>query len=277
MSRIRIAVLGAGWWAVENHIPVLKSRPDVEIIGICRLGREEMRRVQEHFEIPFGTEHYKELLDLKGLQAVVVSSPHYLHFEHAAAVLEKGLHVMCEKPMALRGVEADQLVKLAQAKRLHFVVPYGWNYTELAATARKLVVQGAIGEIEHVQVLMGSALRDLLCGTGAWFAKESFCSPELPTWSDPAIGGGYAHGQLTHGLALLFWITHLDPLEVFALMGTTSRGADLYDAVCCRFKNGATGVLAGAGTIPPGSPKQMDVRVFWQSWSTSIGHRAPAT
>ncbi len=127
MPKTRIGVIGAGWWAAENHIPVLQSRQDVEIVGICRLGREELRKAQERFGIPYGTEDYKELLALKGLEGVVVSSPHHLHFEHASAALERGIHVLCEKPMTLLASEANRLAGLAQSRHLHFLIPYGWS------------------------------------------------------------------------------------------------------------------------------------------------------
>src|SRR6476620_6367827 len=108
-SKVRIGIVGAGWWAAENHIPVLKNYEDVEVAGVCRLGREELNRLQERFQIPIGTEDYQELLDLPGLDGVVVSSPHHLHFEHARAALRKGLHVVCEKPITLTAAEARQL------------------------------------------------------------------------------------------------------------------------------------------------------------------------
>lgn len=262
MSKTRIAVLGAGWWAAENHIPLLKKRPDVEVAGVCRLGREELDKVQKHFEIPFGTEDYHELLALKDLEGVVISSPHRLHYAHAAAALEKGLHVMCEKPMTLHASEARKLADLAQSHRLHFVIPYGWNYTDYSAKARTLIEQGEIGEIEHVLCHMASALRDLFSGTGAWFAEEAFFKPQIMTWSDPAGGGGFAHGQLTHALGLLYWITKLQPAEVFCFSRSSPSGADLFDAISCRFANGATGMLGGAGTMPPRSTYQVDIRVF---------------
>ncbi len=262
MSKTRIAVLGAGWWAGENHIPVLKSRPDVEIAGICRLGCEELRKAQEHFYIPFGTEDYQELLALENLEGVVVSTPHSLHYQHAAAALEKGLHVLCEKPMALQASEARKLAALAESRNLHFVIPYGWSYTDFAAKARSLVQQGEIGEIEHVLCHMASALRDLFDGTGAWFAEEAFFRPQKKTWSDPEGGGGFAHGQLTHALGLLYWITNLEPAEIFCFSRSSQSGADLFDAISCRFKNGATGMLGGSGTMPPGSPYQVDLRIF---------------
>ncbi len=260
MDTVRIVVAGAGWWAAENHLPVLQSLPGVEVAGVCRLGREELARLQERFGIPFGTEDYAELLRLPDLDGVVVTSPHYLHYEHARAALEHGLHVLCEKPMTLHAGEAAVLAALAEARQRHFLIPYGWNYTALAAEARRQAA--SIGRIEHVIVQMASPLRDLMGGQGAWFAREAFCQPQMDTWSDPAKGGGYAHGQLTHALAFLYYVTGLEPAEVFAWTGASPTGADLYDAAACRFRNGATGVLSGAGTLPPAMSFQVDLRVF---------------
>ena len=262
MQKTRIGVLGAGWIASERHIPVLQSRSDVEIVGICRLGQEELRRTQQQFNIVYGTEDYRELLALEKLDGVVVSSPHDLHYEHARAALERDIHVLCEKPMTLRTSEAKQLTEETWRRNLHFLIPYGWNYTDYAATAKRLIDEGEVGRIEHVLCHMGSALRDLFSGTGAWFAEHAFCKPELKTWSDPGLGGGFAHGQLTHALALLLWITGLEVGEVFAFSNVAGSGADLYNAMSCRFRNGATGMIGGAGTMPPRATYQVDIRIF---------------
>jgi predicted dehydrogenase len=262
MSQLDIGIIGAGWWAVENHIPVLKSRPDVNVAAVCRLGREALQRMQEQFDIPFGTEDYRELLAHQKLDGVIVSSPHHLHFEHASAALERGIAVLCEKPMVLHAAQARELRTRVQARGLHFLIPYGWNYTELAAAAKAEVDQGKIGNIEYVHCHMASAHRDLFSGEGTWFAEESAVQPEASTWSDPARGGGFAHGQLTHALALLFYITGLPPAEVFALMSKSKSGADLSNAIVCRFTNGATGTFGGSATMPPRSTYQVDIRLF---------------
>ena len=75
MSRTRIGVIGAGWWATESHIPVLKGLPDVEVTCICGLEPENLRSVQRKFGIPHATQDYKELLSRDDLDGVVVSSP----------------------------------------------------------------------------------------------------------------------------------------------------------------------------------------------------------
>ncbi|HTV54929.1 MAG TPA: Gfo/Idh/MocA family oxidoreductase [Terriglobia bacterium] len=262
MSEVRIGIIGAGWWAVKNHIPVLQSRQDVRVTAVCRLGRDELRKIQEQFGIGFGTEDYRELLSREDIDAVVVSSPHSLHYEHASAALDRGFHVLCEKPMVLHAGEARQLASLAASKKLHFLVAYGWNYTKLAAKARELVEAGRIGKIEHVHCHMGSATRDLFSGDDFWFSRKDSFRPDPQTWSNPNAGGGFAHGQLTHALALLFYITALQPEEVFAYMTSSKTGADLTNAISCRFKNGATGMIGGAGTMPARSTYQVDIRLF---------------
>lgn len=262
LSRVRVGIIGAGNWAIDNHIPVLKSFHDVEVVAVCRIGQEQLRKIQQKFDIPFGVEDYRELLALKNLDAVVVSSPHHLHYEHAAAALASGRHVLCEKPMALTPADAKILASLAESKALHFVIPYGWSFEDYATEARKQLMNGGIGTIQHVLCHMSSALRDLFSGEGAWWATDPAFAPEMRTWSDPRTGGGYAYGQLTHALGLLFWISDLQPAEVFAFLGPSKTGVDISNAIACRFSNGATGVLSGAGLNPPGCPDQVDIRLF---------------
>src|SRR5205823_5993792 len=104
--KARLGFIGAGWWATANHMPVLAQRDDVELAAVCRLGADELKQVQDRFSIPFATESARELVSQPGLDGVVISSPHVLHYEHARLALERGLHVLCEKPMCTRGEDA---------------------------------------------------------------------------------------------------------------------------------------------------------------------------
>jgi predicted dehydrogenase len=262
MPKTKVAILGAGFWALDNHVPALKARDDAELVGICRLGTAELRAAQQAHGVPFASENYEELFSLPGLEGVIVASPHHLHFEHARAALERGLHVMCEKPMTLNVRDARTLAEIAATRKLHFLVPYGWNYTGFAANARRLVKEGAIGQVEHVLCHMASSLRDLFSGQDVTWADNALFPPERNTWSDPLTGGGFAHGQLTHALALLLWISELKPAEIFTFARNSLTGADLYDAISCRFTNGATGMLGGAATMPLDAIYQVDIRLF---------------
>src|SRR5687768_1820180 len=192
--RIRIGVIGAGWWATENHIPVLQARPEVEVAAVCRLGRAELARVQERFAIPFGTEDYRELLEAVPLDGVVVASPHHLHFEHARAALERDLHVLCEKPMTLRSADAWSLVEMAEAGQRHFLVPYGWNYNPAVIDARRRLESGLLGPIRHLACQMAGSTFDLFSGREPHFVEHAFQKPDPVTWNHTRQGGGFGHG-----------------------------------------------------------------------------------
>ena len=91
-TRARIGLIGAGWWATSNHLPVLQRREDVDLVAVCRLGAEELQQVKSRFGFDYATEDYVELLEHCELDGVIVASPHTLHYEHAKAALEKNLH-----------------------------------------------------------------------------------------------------------------------------------------------------------------------------------------
>ena len=270
MRKAKLGFIGAGWWATSNHMPVLQQRDDVEFVGVCRKGVDELRAVREQFGFAFATEDHNELLDECELDAVVVSSPHTMHFEHAQAALERGLHVMCEKPMCTQSAHARELVRLADEKKLHLLVPYGWHYKPFIQQAKALMDEARIGEIEYVLCHMASPLRALLQGVPKKIEEVSgqpgaaFFAPDPKTWADPIVaGGGYGHAQISHSAGMLFWLTTLRAKSVFSRMTAPDAKVDLYDAMSVEFTSGAIGTVSGAGTIPRNGPRyQVDIRIF---------------
>ena len=268
-GRVRLGFIGAGWWATSNHMPILAARDDVEFVGVCRLGRAELDQVQAKFRFPFATEDYRELLARCELDAVVVSSPHTLHYDHSRAALEQGLHVMCEKPFTTRADHARELVQLAAERQRHLLVPYGWHYKPFVQQAKELLDRGELGRIEHVLCHMASPTRDLLSGRPVVLdgisgqSEPSLFQPASSTWADPGMaGGGYGHAQISHAAGMLCWLTGLRAEQVSCLMTAPGAQVDLYNAMTVRFDNGAIGSVSGAGTIPPDQPYQLDIRLF---------------
>src|SRR5436190_12574702 len=146
--KLRLGFLGAGWWATANHMPLFAARDDVELTAVCRLGETELRRVQERFGFRFATQDAAELVNYPGLDAVIVTSPHTLHYEHARLALERGLHVLCEKPMCIQAEQARALVRLAKEKNLQLLVPYGWHYKPFVQQAKSWLDDGAVGMVK---------------------------------------------------------------------------------------------------------------------------------
>ena len=261
-KKARIGIIGAGWWAAANHIPVLQKNSDCEVVAVNRLGRDELARLKSTFAIPHAFEDWREMLEKVPMDGVVVSSPHVLHHEHAAAALAKGCHVLVEKPMTTTAADARDLVARATAVGKEIVVPYGWNFKFWTDTAHDLVTRGEIGRVEHVVLQMGSALEDLFAGQPMRETEGAMFRPPASTWADPKRAGGYGWGQLVHPLGLLFRITDLEPAGVFAMAGKSPTGVDYYDAAVARFTNGATGTVSGSATVPKHRGNQVDLRLF---------------
>jgi len=259
--RLRLGFIGAGWWATTNHMPVLRARHDVEFVSVCGLDSALNQRLQEDFGFQHVTSDYRDLLQ-QDLDAVIVSSPNSLHALHATAALEAGCHVMVEKPMTTLASDAFRLVELARQNQRHLIVPYGWHYRPLSHEARRLMQDIGVGEIEMVLCHLGSPGKNLFTGKSFDHAAGSYVGPDLGTYTDPQMGGGFGQGQLSHALALMVWLTDVRAQSVFARMHPVGGEADLHDSLSVLFAGGAIGTVSGTATVPDGRPFQLDIRVY---------------
>ncbi len=260
--RARIALLGAGWWGCQVYIPQLLDHPDVELVAVSRLERDELATIQRKFGIPAGYVDHGELLEREKPDAVVVCSPHVAHYEQSRAALAAGAHILVDKPMTTRADHARSLVKLASERGLKIILPYGWNYSGFTREAARLMQEGRVGTVRHVVCQMASPTADLFGGQGLMETADHMFRPSRSTWADPNNAGGYGWGQLSHALGLMFRLVDLAPETVFALGGASPAGVDYYDAVAVRFSGGATAAISGAATVPKQCGNQLDIRIF---------------
>ena len=270
--RVRVGIIGAGSWAIANHIPILAARDDVELVSAVRTNRQALAMLRDRFGFSHVSDDYRDALE-QDLDAVVVSSPAGLHYEHVKAALEAGADVLCEKPFTTDPVHAWDLHEIASERGRHLLLALGWNYRPTAIEAKRLIADPGVGEIQHVLVAMASGLRGLLHGTGSYRGQDAFFQPAAKTWIDPHLsGGGYAPAALSHALGLALWLTGQRASEVFAFMNNENAAVDLHDAISVRFRSGATGSISGASSPPGGSavdqedapwPRhQLQVRVY---------------
>lgn len=256
---VRAAIIGAGHFAYRMHIPVLAAREEVVLDSVCRLGAKELELIRAEFGFEFATENWRDILD-RDIDIAVISSPHNLHFEQAKAFLEKGCHVLVEKPMCLDPKEAWELVETARRANRELVVSYGWHYKQGLEQMREMVSQ--IGNIEHVVCHMASFTRSIFTGgaLGGW--NHVAIQPDRSTWEAADNGGGFAYGQLSHALGLLYWLTDLRAQSVRSMVFESPTGIDLHDAAVVRFDGGASGVLSGSCGVPTGHGFEVDLRIY---------------
>jgi predicted dehydrogenase len=206
------------------------------------------------------------MLDAVELDGVIVATPHQHHYATARAALERGAHVLVEKPLTIRVDDAHALVELARERRLELIVGYPWHWNAHMLELRARLAAGAIGTVEHVSCLFASTARDLYRGQVEALRDVLGYSMEAPgdtTYSDPVLaGGGQGQTQLTHSAALLLWLTGLRPRVVSAMTGNFELAIDLVDTLSVRFDGGALASLSSTGSLSPGYEDILEYRIF---------------
>src|SRR5258708_33631089 len=147
--------------------------------------------------------------------------------------------------MTLGPSQAWELVRSADEAEVELLVPYGWNYKQFIPAAKELIAR--IGPIEYALCHMASPTKAFFGASQSsvplvW--EPTLAAPDPATWQSKSNGGGYAHGQITHSSALLFWLTDLRAASVSCLMSSPGSPVDLYNAAHVTFEGGALGTIS---------------------------------
>ncbi|MDX2099480.1 MAG: Gfo/Idh/MocA family oxidoreductase [Leptolyngbyaceae cyanobacterium bins.59] len=111
-SSVGVAVVGTGF-GQKVHIPALLEHPKVQIRAIYHRELEKARAIAQAYEVPHAHDSIEDLVALPDVQAFAISTPPFLHYDMAKAVLQSGKHLLLEKPTTLKAEEARDLYHLA--------------------------------------------------------------------------------------------------------------------------------------------------------------------
>lgn len=132
----RVGIIGTGWVAQDRHIPSFRSLAGVEIVGVYDRHLDRAQEAADRFGIGLVARERDELLTA-GLDAVSVATSPWSHAEHAQAALAAGIHVFCEKPMALDLVEARAMVEAATASGRVLTISHNFGFARSTRAARE--------------------------------------------------------------------------------------------------------------------------------------------
>jgi len=134
---MKIAIFGAGGIAQRVYLPLLTSWPEVEITGIFSRTQKNVDKTCRDWRLTFGTTDFNQLLSTKPEAALVITN-NATHFPFVHQLLEAGVDVLVEKPMAYSSSEARQLADLADAKKRILMVSFNRRYAPLYQQAHEL-------------------------------------------------------------------------------------------------------------------------------------------
>jgi predicted dehydrogenase len=160
--RVNVGVVGLGYWG-NNLLRTFGKLDGARITGLCDLDRGAIAKFTEQHPGARPTMDFNELLARDDVDAVILATPPSRHHVMAQAALRAGKHVWVEKPLALTAAEGRELVDLARAADRILFVDETFLYDPLVREMKRLIDQGALGEVYHLsfeRLGMGRIRRD---------------------------------------------------------------------------------------------------------------------
>lgn len=249
-EKLRVGMIGCGGNA-RGHGGRLAKIPGVEIVAINDVSDDATNAFRKTVpgaeNVPVFKDYAQMLKDVE-MDAIEISTPHTLHFEQIMAGLEKGLHVLCEKPMVCTVDHAQKVCKKAKSSKKHVMVSYQRHFIGPYVYAHEVLTKGQMGAPHFLTAWQSQNWIEI---TSRWRG-------------DPKLsGGGQLNDSGSHMIDILLWMTDLQPTEVFAFVDNRTAKVDVLSAISVKFANGASGNISIVGECAGPKYKVYEEILVW--------------
>jgi oxidoreductase len=147
---INVLVVGSGWVASTVHLPRIERDENLTLVGIVEAMPARRRRVAETYDV----DGYADLASVGSadVDVALICTPPDTHVALALACLDRGWHVICEKPLAVSIEECETLLAKARTAGRSLRGCYTSRYREDVGALRRLVASGELGQVRHLRL-----------------------------------------------------------------------------------------------------------------------------
>jgi predicted dehydrogenase len=190
---MKFGIIGASF-AKAAYLPALRHVPGAEVVALASGRIESARATAAAFGIASAYADWREMLDRHQLDAVLIATPTDTHAPMTLAALDRGAHVLCEKPTAMDAGEAGAMLERAEALGRVHMIDHELRFNPNRMRVAELIADGTLGEIRHVNIAnIGSSWNDPASRPmGDW-------------WSLAEHGGGRLGANGSHQIDMLRW------------------------------------------------------------------------
>ena len=145
MEKLKFALIGTGGIA-QTYAQAFQTSKCCELVAVADVRRESA----DAFAEPFGAKSfadYKSLAENSEIDAIIISTPPNSHPEIAMYFMNRGVHVLCEKPLCLSSAEARAMIETAEKTGVKFTMASKFRYVEDVIKAKSMIASGFLGEV----------------------------------------------------------------------------------------------------------------------------------
>ncbi|WP_307613368.1 Gfo/Idh/MocA family protein [Pseudarthrobacter sp. W1I19] len=173
-QELRVGVVGIGW-AGQQHLKAYKALDGVSIVSLAGMEQELRGSLQAEYSIPHAFADWKDMLEHGGLDAISVAVPTFLHAPIAVAALERGIHVLSEKPIARNAAEGEAMVDAARKAGRVLDVAFNHRRRGDIQALKGVIDDGGLGRPYYAKA--------------SWLRRSGI--PTLGSWfTNPELAGG---------------------------------------------------------------------------------------
>ena len=228
MNTCKWAILGTGYIA-NSFAAAIKLVPEAELSAVCAINMEEAENFAAKYGISLFFNDFKKLLDTKP-DILYVAVPNLLHYEHVMDALEKGIHVLCEKPIVDNTLQLERVIAKAEEKKLFLMEGMWTRCFPAVIKTREWLELGVIGTVKAVRADFGLKAVE---GWQGWKASAEH-------------GGGALRDVGIYTLAWAFFAYPGEKPQKIDSVYRLNKGADLHSELFLSYSGGRTAFLTGS-------------------------------
>jgi xylose dehydrogenase (NAD/NADP) len=174
-GRVRIAMIGLGWWTIEEAIPAVEETDHCETTVVVSSTPAKAERVADGTETIEHAITYDEFHDGRAADAydaVYICTPNAFHLSYVETAAEFGKAILCEKPMAATVETAEEIVATVADHDVPLMVAYRMHTEPAVRRGRELIREGAIGEPVFAEGNMSQTMLEFIDDPDQWRLKE---------------------------------------------------------------------------------------------------------
>ena len=188
---VRVGVIGIGF-GQRAHVPAFSAIRGCEVVALCASTRERAAKVAERLGVPGAHGDWHSLVENGEIDAIAIATPPSIQPEIAAAALESGKAVFCEKPLAASLADAERLAALAERTGAPNMLDFELPEIPVWSRARAILDEGGIGPLLHIAV--------------NWYVETYASRMGLSSWKTrTADGGGTLNNFMSHVFYYVEW------------------------------------------------------------------------
>lgn len=247
---VSVGLVNTSWWSELMYLPALNNHPQAVVTAVCGRNPERTKAFAEKWDIPHYFTDFEEMVAGGLVEAVIIATPNKSHHQLTMQALDAGLHVLCEKPLAMNVAEATQMFQKAQKIGSKCAAAFTYRFMPTARYLKRLLDEGYIGRPYHL---------NLRYYTGT--ARSGMYEWRL----DMAEAGAGMVGDIgSHFIYLAQW--YFGEIEsVMCMLSHHIERADRPDGsdyergddgagILLQFKNGAQGVIVASAVCYEDTP-----------------------